>query len=692
MTEPVRGPFERELVQTSPDLIEWTTRQDMEFTGGSEGQGEILGDATFVHAWGEIVRAGQTVSEQVSEPTELHGLFVRVLKQDLAGGGSVTHGDDSFDPVWHGKLLAPDASTTGANGITNYTAAGIAVVFQESNCLWGRSLRDDGSAVSVMRILRPFNALPAGDCSANPFTIGSGSGHSVRVHDLRYAGGDYSSDPAVKWTALKALEYLFACNFRWESQPTPEGLGQSGLEWSISDPENCLGYDLPRYDANGKTLTQVLNDFAGKKRGLTWWVTVSGTTLTVTIASGLASAITVGTTTIPANPNIWDQLDGSDPFLHPFTIRTVSDEVADQIVIQAAPRRIGISLAIFGSGDPYVASADAQLDRGFSSAAETACNTYLDSSNAPARRTSYHQAWRRFQIRAGWNLKQYPVASNVGLSNAFDVSSTPAYGYDGMTGDAGHEASPLFQVAAYALEAHDELPCAVGFTALTIGPRQPIVIVAEDYETGTWIDHTSDWSVSVESSPPAVLVDDRADGFLVREILRAGRKIIVSIGMDDTMPVAVSWVRNPSEWKTTQPRTKLIRRPDMGLDLLLAGMVTGVASDAGGALTTVSSQTTTRDNLPQLRALLAQARAYYEEPYDLVAFTDRGVWDTDPAYRPGTLLGNVMDGANTRVIEAMVTRRRWRREYATADDGIQVPYWSTTWETDIVYPELEAVL
>lgn len=686
MSELVRGPFERELVQTSTDLITWTTRPDMEFTGGSEGQGEILGDATFVHAWGNLVRAGQTVSELVSEPTELEGLFVRVLKQAMSGGGTVTYGDDTFDPVWYGKLLAPDAATTGANGITNYTAAGIAVVLQECNCMWGRSLRDDGTAVSVMRILRPFNALPAGDCSANPFTIGGGAGHSVKVHDLRNATS------GNKWTALAALQYLFACNFRWESQPTATGAGQSGLEWAISDPQNCLAYDLPTYDANTKTLMQVLNDLAGRKRGLTWWVTVSGTTLTITVASGLAAPITVGSTTIPANPNIWDQLDGGDPFLHPFTIRTVSDEVADQIVIQAAPRRIGISLAIFGSGDPYAAHADAQLERGFSTAAETACNAYLDNRNAPARRTSYLQAWTRFQIRSGWNLRQYPVADARGLSNALDISSTPAYGFEGMTGDAGHEATPTFQVAAYALEARDELPCAVGFTALTIGPRQPIVIVAEDYQAGTWIDHTGDWGVSVEPSPPAVVIDDRADGFLVREILRAGRKIIVTIGMDDTMPVAVSWMRHPSAWKTTQPRTKIIRRPDMGQDLLLAGMVTGVASDAGGALTTQATQATTRDNLPQLRAMLAQARAYYESPYNLVSFTDRGVWDTDPAYRPGTLLGNVMDGANTRVIEAMVSRRRWRREYATSDDGVQVPYWSTTWETDVVYPDMEAVL
>lgn len=691
MTEDVRGPFERELVQTSRDMIEWTTRPDMEFTGGSEGQGEILGDASFVHPWGEVARAGQTVPETVSEPTDLEGLFVRVLKQAFDGSGSVTHGDDTFDPVWYGKLLAPDASTTGANGITNYTAVGIAAVFQESSCIWGRSLRDDGTAVSVMRILKPFNALPAGDCSADSFTIGGGAGHSVRVHDLRYAGGDYSSDPVEKWTAISALEYLFACNFRWESQPTSTGTGQSGLEWAISDPEGCLAYDLPTYDANGKTLQEVLNDLAGKERGLSWMVTVSGTTLTINVSSGLAAPITVGTTTIPANPNVWDQLDGGNPFLHPFTIRTVSDVVADQIIVQAAPRRIGISLAIFGSGDPYTTHADAQLDKGFSSAAETACNTYLDTRNAPARRTSYAQAWVRFQIRSGWNLRQYPAASEKGLSNAFDVSSTPAYGFDGMTGDAGHEATPTFQVAAYELEARNELPCAFGFTALTIGPRHPIIIVAEDFQAGTWVDHTSDWNVDVESNPPAVLIDDRADGFLVREILRAGRKIIVTIGMDDTMPVAVSWVRNPADWKTSQPRTKIIRRPDMGKDLLLSGMVTGVDADTGGSLTTLASETTTRDNLPQLRALLAQARAHYEKPYDIVSFTDRGVWDTDPAYRPGTLLGTVMDGANTRVIEAMVTRRRWRREYATTDDGLQVPYWSTTWETDVVYPNLEAV-
>ncbi len=75
-----------------------------------------------------------------------------------------------------------------------------------------------------------------------------------------------------------------------------------------------------------------------------------------------------------------------------------------------------------------------------------------------------------------------------------------------------------------------------------------------------------------------------------------------------------------------------------------------------------------------------------------MTFTDRGVWDSDAAYRPGTLLGNIMDGVNTRVIEAMVTRRRVTLNYANGPGGMRVPYWSTTWETDVVHPDVDAFL
>lgn len=681
MTDVVRGPAEKALVQTSRDLVDWTTQPDMEYTGGSEGQGEIVGNATFRLAWGEIVRAGQTESEQVSEPTGLDGLFVRVLKQQIGGGGSVTYGDDTFDPVWYGKMLAPDAGTTGANGITNYTASGIAALFNERTCWMGRALSKTSPLTAVIAFdLAPFNRWPSGDRSASTVTVG---GVAIYIHDAT------KTDTGNKWTARQIIDNLMACNFRVESPPmTVDGSGQTGPTWAISDPQGCLTWEPELFDAKGKTIAAVLNALAGKKRGLTWWITVSGSTLTVNVASGLASAITVGTVTVPANPNIWDQLDGADPFIHPFTIRRVSDEVADEIVIRGTPRLIGVTLAIYGSGSPFVANSAAQLEKGWTDSAETACNSFLDTFNAPARSSAYDQAWRRFSLRAeAWNGNQYAAG---GMPYGFAPVSDSSYGVNGLDGvltsGLGGGGRPGNWYRAYL-----NLPCAPGFSALNVGPRQRAVIFAEDYQSGTWYEHTADWEITVEESPPAVVIDDHASGALVRSILRAGRKILVTVALRDFFPFQVMWRRDPATWPSIIPRIKTINVPDLTQEYLLNGMTYG-APEAGGSLVALSGQLTIKDNLLQLRTLLAQARAFYEQPYDLVTFTDRGVWDTDPDYRPGTLLGNVGDGVGTRVIEALVTRRTWKLEYASGDDGVQVPYWSTTFETDAIYPDLEAVL
>jgi hypothetical protein len=231
----VRGPAEKALVQTSRDLATWTTRDDLEFVGGSEGQGEIAGSASFRLAWGDIVRAGQYVSENISEPTDLDGILVRVCKQNLDNEGTVTHGDDTFDPVWHGKMLAPDAATRGGNGITNYTAAGIAALFHERTCWVGRALvKSSPLLFSIAFSLAPFNHWPAGDRSTE---LGSVGGKNIYLHDATQAA------TGLRWNALQILNNLLACNFRVEHPPSPSGAGQTGFDFAVSDPTGCLDYD-----------------------------------------------------------------------------------------------------------------------------------------------------------------------------------------------------------------------------------------------------------------------------------------------------------------------------------------------------------------------------------------------------------------------------------------------------------------
>lgn len=682
MTEAARGPCLREFVQTSPDLAVWTDRAALQVEGYSEGQSEILGDAEFRLDWGPIAANGANLAT-VSDLADPGGLYCRILKEPATGTGAITISGVTYDPVWWGRMLSPDNASTAASGVTMYRAAGIGVVLHDRTCWLGRCLvKSSPATYSIAFNLAPFNHWPGGDRSTAQASVG---GVNVYCHD---ATGTTTGN---RWTAAQILANLFACSFKYEHPPTVDGSGQLGLNWSISDPQSCLAYDPGRYDARGKTLGEVLNDLAGRRRGLTWWVTVSSTTLTINVASGLVTAISVGGNTVPANPNVWDQLDATDPFLHPTTIRTVTDEVADEIVVRGSPRRIGITLAIYGTGSPWASDSASQLVKGWSDAAETACNTYLDTGgNARGRRlTSYDAAWRRFELRReGWNGAQY---SSGGMPDSLTTATDASYGTAGYTGEATRTGL-VSTLAGMWYGADSELPCAVGFTALNVGPRQGVVIVAEDYAAGTWFDHSSDWSVRVEESPPAVWIDDGADGAILRAILRDGRKVLVSLCLVDFWPFQVMWRRDPADWIAVPPRTKPINRPDLGHEYLLSGMVTGVSSEAGGTLTTTSGTVTTRDDAHRLRMLLAHARAWYEEPYRQASFTDRGVWDTNSAYGPGTILGAITDGVTSHTIDGIVTRRRFRKERITGDNGTTVCYWSTTWETDVLYPDLEAAL
>lgn len=678
MTESARGPTLRAFVQTSPDLAAWTDRATLVVDEYSEGQTEIVGHANFRLDWGQIAANGAALAT-VSDLSDPGGLYCRILKENAAGTGAITISSVTYDAVWHGRMLSPAAQTTGANGTTIYRAAGIATVFNERTCWLGRCLvKSSPATYSIAFNLQPFNHWPSGDRSAAKASVG---GVSVYCHDAT------KTETGNQWTALQIIEYLFACSFKYEHPPTPSGSGQLGLGWAISDPDGCLTYVPERYDAAGKTLAQVLNELAGHARGLVWTVSVSSTTLTVTVRSGLVSAVTVGTTNIPANANVWDQLDATDPFIHPVEITTVTDEVADEIVVRGSPRRVGITLAIYGTGTPWASDSGSQLEKWWTDAQESAADSYLDGVAATYRRASYEFAWRRFALRReNWNGGQY---SSGGMPDALTTATDTSYGTVGYTGEATR--TGLSTLAGLWYKAEGMLPCAPSFLAANVDSRQPAIVVAEDYTAGSWIEH-SDWTVQIQESPPAVIIDDGAQGFLIRGILRAGRKILVTLSLRDFMPFQVMWRRNPANWIAVPPRTKTINMPDLTQEYILAGMVKGADADGGGSLLTVATQVDTKDDLPKLRALLAQARAWYEEPYRLARFTDRGVWDTASTYAPGTILGVMTDGVTDRDINATVTRRVFRCESITSDTGAVVRYWSTTWETDVVYPDMEAVL
>ncbi len=293
-------------------------------------------------------------------------------------------------------------------------------------------------------------------------------------------------------------------------------------------------------------------------------------------------------------------------------------------------------------------------------------------------------------FKPGWDGFQY--GGTYGLWNNYSVSG---FG-DASYGDEGFNLDNDSSLAAVPfsgwLRCSGELPCSKGFLSLA-SSREQAIIMAEDFTSGTWVEHTGDWGVSVEETPPSVLIDDRQEGRVIAAILAAGRKIVVTIGIEEWIPWQCSWVRpgRPGTWPRLTPRTKVINAPALGYDRVLNGAVRGAAVNGSfipnGSLSTTGAEIIVRNDTVRMLALLAHARAFYEEPFSIATWTDRGNWDIGATKVPGTILTTVNDGMNTRTCNAMCTRRTVKLSY---EQG--VPYWSTSYQTDIVYPTIEAFL
>jgi hypothetical protein len=270
------------------------------------------------------------------------------------------------------------------------------------------------------------------------------------------------------------------------------------------------------------------------------------------------------------------------------------------------------------------------------------------------------------------------------------VTGSDAYGNGGLTGETVRLGIIALPGSSY--RAEGDLPCAFGFSSsLDYAQRQGPVIVVEE-SADVWVDRSQSWGIRVEPSPPAVVITDGANGKRLRETLLSGLRIVVTLSIRDAFPFQASWIRTPTTWPSVSPRVTVVEVHDLTASTVLAGAVTGVSDDGGGTLTTLAMPIVVRDDIERLRAALAHARSFYEQPYTTASWTNLGAWECNDGHGPGSILGTVTDAGIVRHCQALVTRRSVRLGYAVADDGQSVPYWSTSYETDVVYPDLEAVL
>lgn len=666
------------VVQTCSTLpgsdSSWTTRAELRVTSCSEGAGLVLGAAQLVQDFGIIrPQAGGNFASTGASPDlrraglvdDLVGLVARILVLD--DSGTISIGRNQYVAIWwgviHGQALSADmASGQDTGGQMTWTAVGIASVLDQIVLREGWVRSSDGSRVVDPGYLPAFNHQAGGDRSSATMTV---NGHTVYVHQIADA------TTGNLWDASSILQLLLA----GAAQPrlAPDYIA-AGWSWALSDVDHCLGYNPEDLDLDGMTLLQALNTLCSAKRGLTWSVSVSGATATITVRSTVNEAISAGTFTLPAASATISLDVGGDRQVGDLVV--VQDESATYDVIELRGAQPWVALTMV-----YDGTATGSLVKSWDT--EEAGWALNPSSSV------YEHVWRRFNALDAWDqtTAEAGIGSESNLLNTLGTGFSAAYGYYGFSGDRGYTAA-ADRVPARMIEPDRMLPCSPGFSTLTVGPRQRPVIVT--YDGSVYEDQSQAWQVEMLDGPLGVRIDDGDSGQLLQgRMATPGAKLYVTIAVRENQPLRVSWQRELSDRPRATPRVKVIAVKGCELWRTANGAITGTTD---GVSLDQSVGNTIRDDTPKLRALLALARAWYSVPHMRVSWTVRGLVETDSDFAPGTLLTSVQLGDRAIGIYAVITRRTWRRDTVPGVNGQQVETWVTEYETERIIPDLEAVL
>jgi hypothetical protein len=620
----------------------WTNQTLLDPVEASEGAGVALGHAVLEQFLGNLKQPDGTSGGTVAAVGDLGGAWVRLLKADAAG--AVTIGSATYTPFWWGTVDEPEVDDDAR--VKRWTCVGIAGVLANVFIGWGVEV--PGAYTAPPNLCYPmemprFNALPKGDMSAGTYSIGSGS---VRVFDRL-------NDTATKWTAAAALQHMLAVYGQTLMPPSFSGSG--ALAWTVNDAVGALGYTVESgLDFNGATLMDAINTFINPRRGLTWRVSVSGTTATIEVCSTLVTAVTVGPYTLPASVRSFDLDLSASLWFRDVRLRASYAAVMDYILVVGAKPRLTMTWA-YGTGE--------HLDKGWTPAAESAWNAYF-----PSPRTQ--DVHRRWIIDPDWEGEAYPSGGSLGLRATLSSTTSASYGDGGYTGARSYTpggapgTTPAWTLtldarlcapSGYNLEAISSLAVEPGETEL-----EPMGFIGSG---SLWMPLRM--PVRVQQHPPTIEVGSSpADARYLEERLASGAEILATVCVREGQPLCVSWKRATASWARDVPRVLVVRVPGAELWTVLQGTVVGVhdgsGADPDGTLKKTTVDLVIRDDTDTLRGVLALARAWYEEPARSLSYRELGALDITAAGAPGAVAEDVTTiNAGVVTVNGVLTRRAW---------------------------------
>lgn len=670
------------VVQTAATLpatdAGWTTQTWLRFDGGSDGCGSEIGSATLIEHFGNRIAPSATSVQRIGIAPDiadagtavtLIGSVVRLCRRNA---------DATLSAFWWGVITGQAVAVDGADnaqhgGQAAWQAIGLAgtldqFALTEGRCLSGVSPATD--PVVDLYYLPVFNGIAGIDRSSITRSIGAAS---VYVHDLTNDRSDGNSDGPWYWTARQVLDHILAL------------VSLRGWRWSVSDPDGNLSFQVQALDLNEQTAFAAIQAIIDQRRGLLWWVSVSADVAVINVISTVRTVNVSYGIGLVANSDQHHLSTIGDPFVTGLRYEIDASSSYDEIQVRGARPWIALTLK-------YGTTGSADLQKGWSSAAETAWDSEQDASLT-------EMVWRRYEINPAWQ----GLAYEGGMRNHLETADDQNHGTAGFNGARTVVAVPAGEPAppAFSLTAERDLPCSPGFSRLRIGPRQPPVVIVGTAAAG-YDDISQSSTVTIESSPPAVVIDQGDNGAGLAGDLASGLNLLVTLSLRESAPLIVSWVRPASFAPRAQRRRKVITLPNCEQWVVASTAVPGVNAITGALLTAGGGGAVgdgfgvIRDDMPTMRAALALARGFYSSDSVRVTWTDRGSLGIDigsgTLFRLGSMVTTVDRGDILVPADSVVVRRDYRRQSLRGAQGVEVPMWTTTYQTAVIRPDLEVVL
>ncbi|HEX3134084.1 MAG TPA: hypothetical protein VHX44_10945 [Planctomycetota bacterium] len=575
-------------------------------------------------------------------PADVLGHWIRISLPE--GAPEVIAKATTFTPAFHGRITNRSIGDDNSRVTVAFTCLDLSCIFDTWLLSW-YELNDDG-IVADGTTIPPFNAVVTGERSSA--TAGP---DDTYVHDRTRTAG-------LEWRNGDIARLLIAAfKAQFPTGPQPVLGGQT----------NALD-NFQSHDFDGASLREQLGQIICRGIGCRFVVDpTDGRTVTIHLNTGIKTALTAGAWTVPANDrqttvdlhNLADRVG--------WNLDEDASQVADVIAFEFGCPWYCVSLGITQDNDRELLFT---WTEGEGTGWDDLTETQRDNADQC-------HIWRRFRLDKDWvgaSYKVHPHTIDVGRTKATNATN----GTQGENGEYSATGNNRFPWAAVRFT--KSLPLTMGTDwsgdMSSGGPglkqnaaqeRPTAYLVKNPGGSEEWT--RLDMELTIDDDQPAVILGrDAKDAKKIRDWLKDGKHIVLTLGFRLPRPWRMTWRRDPAERLCDQERTVVYQRPDIDYRFLMDQTVVGIKADKTASL---SGEGVIGDKPAVAAQLLGLGRLTHErtqrgltwtrQRIDLSADTAPGAFITDATlpYGVDADLTDKLEPAIVRTVDEVIGVRGW---------------------------------